>query len=45
MDAKVPVQLKTMTTLEKRRTTFVLATSVVTLGIVAFEVVAHILLH
>jgi hypothetical protein len=45
MDAKVPVQLKTMTTLEKRRTTFVLATAVLTLGIVAFEVVAHILLH
>ena len=44
-DAKVPVQLKTMTTLEKRRTTFVLAASVVTLGIVAFEIVAHMLLH
>jgi hypothetical protein len=44
-DAKVPAQLKTMTTLEQQRTTFVLATSVVTLGIVAFEVVAHIVLH
>jgi len=43
--AKVPAQIKTMTRLEKRRTTFVLAASVVTLGIVAFEVVAHILLH
>jgi len=44
-EAKVPAQIKTMTTLEKRRTTFVLTASVVTLGIVAFEVVAHILLH
>ena len=42
---KVPDQLKTMTTLEKQRTTFVLVASVITLGIVAFEVVAHILLH
>jgi hypothetical protein len=45
IEAKVPVQMKTMTLLEKRRTTFVLGASVVTLGIVAFEVVAHILLH
>jgi hypothetical protein len=45
MDAKVPAQIKTMTMLEIRRTTFVLAASVVTLGIVAFEVVAHIILH
>ena len=44
-EAKVPAQIKSMTTLEKRRTTFVLAASVVTLGIVAFEVVAHALLH
>ena len=44
-DAKVPAQLQTMTALEQRRTTFVLTTSVVTLGIVAFEVVAHIMLH
>lgn len=44
-DAKVPEQLKTMTRLEKQRTTFVLAASVITLGIVAFEVVAHRLLH
>jgi adenylate cyclase len=44
-NAKVPDQLKTMTTLEKQRTTFVLAASVITLGIVAFEVVAHKLLH
>ena len=34
-----------MTTLEKQRTTFVLVASVITLGIVAFEVVAHMLLH
>jgi adenylate cyclase len=45
IEAKVPAQMKTMTTLEKRRTTFVLAASVVTLGIVGFEVVAHIMLH
>ena len=45
IDAKVPAQLKTMTNLEKQRTTFVVAASVVTLGIVAFEVVAHRLLH
>jgi hypothetical protein len=44
-NAKVPAQLETMTTLEKQRTTFVLAASFVTLGIVAFEVVAHILRH
>ena len=44
-DAKVPDQLKTMTTLEKQRTTLVLAASVLSLGIVAFEVVAHRLLH
>ncbi len=44
-EAKVPEQLKTMTTLEKQRTTFVLVASVITLGIVAFEVVAHMLLH
>ena len=45
IEAKVPAYLKTMTVLEKRRTTFVLAASVVTLGVVAFEVIAHILLH
>jgi hypothetical protein len=44
-DDKVPEQLKTMTTAEKQRTRFVLAASIVTLGIVAFEVVAHMLLH
>jgi adenylate cyclase len=45
IEARVPAQLKTMTLLEKRRTTFVLAASVITLGIVIFEVVAHIMLH
>ena len=45
LEAKIAAPIKTMTTLEKRRTTFVLAASLVTLGIVAFEVVAHFLLH
>lgn len=44
-EEKVPAPLKSMTLLEMRRTTFVLAASVITLAIVAFEVVAHILLH
>jgi len=44
-EAKVPAHLKTMTTLEKRSTTFVLAASVLTLGVVVFEVIAHILRH
>lgn len=44
-EEKVPAAVKSMTTLEKRRTTFVLAASVITLGIVGFEVIAHILLH
>jgi adenylate cyclase len=44
-EAKVPAHLKTMTTLERRRTTFVLGASIVTLGIVVFEVIAHALLH
>lgn len=45
MQAKVGEHLKTMTTLEKRRTIFVLSAALVTLAIVAFEVVAHILRH
>ncbi len=45
MDEKVAAHLKVMTILEKRRTIFVLAASLATLGIVAFEIVAHILLH
>lgn len=44
-EAKVGEHLKMMTTLEKRRTLFVLSASLVTFGIVAFEIVAHILLH
>ena len=41
MEAKVGPHLATMTTLEKRRTLFVLAASLATLAIVAFEIVAH----
>ncbi len=44
-ESKIPVHLKNMTTLEKRRTTFVLSASIVTLGIVGFEVIAHAVLH
>jgi hypothetical protein len=34
-----------MTTLEKRRTSFVLAASLITLGIVVFELIAHATMH
>ena len=44
-NAKVPEQLKTATTLENQRTAFVLAASAITVGLVIFEVIAHILLH
>lgn len=44
-DAKVPEQIKMMTTLERRRTIFVLAASFAALGIVGFEIVAHALRH
>ena len=44
-ESKIPMHLKNMTTLEKRRTTFVLGASLVTLGIVGFEVIAHAVLH
>ncbi len=44
-ESKVPEHLKTMTTLEKRRTTFVLTASLLTIGIVLFEMVAHALMH
>jgi class 3 adenylate cyclase len=44
-EEKVAAHLKVMTALEKRRTFFVLASSLIALGIVAFEVVAHLLLH
>ena len=43
--AQVPEPLKTMTTLEKQRSIFILGASLITLGVVAFEVVAHALLH
>ena len=45
MDAKVAPHLATMTTLEKRRTLFVLGASLATLAIVVFEIVAHAVLH
>ena len=45
IEAKIPAHLKVMTTLEKRRTLFVLAASLASLGIVAFEIIAHIALH
>jgi adenylate cyclase len=45
LESRVPAHLKTMTTLEKRRTTIVLSASILTLGIVLFEVIAHILMH
>jgi hypothetical protein len=44
-EEKVAAQLKVMTSLEKRRTLIVLAAALLTLGIVAFEVVAHFKLH
>jgi class 3 adenylate cyclase len=44
-EEKVAAHLKTMTNLEKRRTLFVLGAALLTLAIVAFEVVAHIKLH
>ena len=43
--SKVPEHLKTMTTLEKRRTLFVLIVSIATLVVVVFEVIAHALIH
>jgi class 3 adenylate cyclase len=42
---KVPAHLKIPTTLEKRRTVFVLVASLAIIAIVVFEVVAHVLLH
>ncbi len=45
LESKAPAHLQTMTTLEKRRTAIVLAASLGTLGIVLFEVIAHILRH
>ncbi|HXV49938.1 MAG TPA: adenylate/guanylate cyclase domain-containing protein [Candidatus Binatia bacterium] len=45
MDAKIPAHVKTMTTLEKRRTTFVWAASLIALGAVVFELIAHAAMH
>jgi hypothetical protein len=45
IEAVVAPHLLMMTTLEKRRTLFVLLASLATLGILAFEIVAHIMLH
>jgi adenylate cyclase len=45
IEAAVAPHLLMMTALEKRRTLFVLVASLATLGILAFEIVAHIMLH
>jgi adenylate cyclase len=44
-EPQVGAHLAVMTTLEKRRTLFVLGASLATLGIVAFEIIAHIRFH
>ena len=44
-EAKVGPHLAAMTTLEKRQTSFVLAASLATFGIITFEIVAHIMVH
>ena len=44
-EAKIGAHLTMMTTLEKRRTLFVLVASIATLGIIVFEIIAHIVLH
>jgi adenylate cyclase len=44
-ESKIPEHLKTMTSLEKRQTVFVLSAAIATLGIVVFEVVAHAIMH
>jgi adenylate cyclase len=45
VEARIPEHLKTMTSLEKRRTAIVTSASILTLVIVLFEIVAHILRH
>ncbi|HEY7708951.1 MAG TPA: hypothetical protein VIG57_02840, partial [Candidatus Entotheonella sp.] len=45
LESKVPEQLKSMTSLEKRRTAAVLAASLITVTIVVFELIAHALMH
>jgi adenylate cyclase len=44
-EEKIPAHLKVATALEKRRSLFLLSASLITLGIVAFELVAHVMLH
>lgn len=44
-ESRIPEHLKTMTRLEKRRTTIVLVASIVTLAAVVFEMIAHALIH
>jgi adenylate cyclase len=44
-ESKIPEHLKTMTTLEKRQTVFVLGAAIATLSIVVFEIIAHALMH
>jgi class 3 adenylate cyclase len=44
-NSQVPEQLRTMTTLEKQRTAFLLGASAITIAMVIFEVVAHAMLH
>lgn len=43
--AQVPAHLLAMTALEKRRTAIVFSASVITLGVIVFELVAHALMH
>ena len=45
LEAKISAHLQQMTLLEHRRTRFVLMASYVTIGMVAFEIVAHIVSH
>jgi adenylate cyclase len=45
LTAKVPAHLIAMTALEKRRTSIVLGASLITLGIVGFEIIAHAVMH
>lgn len=45
IEAGVAPHLLMMTALEKHRTLFVLVASLAALGIVAFEIVAHVMLH
>ena len=42
---KVPEPLRAMTVTERRRTSFIFSASLITIGIVIFELIAHFLLH